>query len=335
MTIKWLARNKRYYESLGYNYTHINDDLIVKLYDLMKDSAERVVVHCDDCNKEIITPYRNYNRIIEKSGAYRCRKCNAPFVSKIRIENKKEEALKKFNNYINSLGYKSLADTDDYNGQESKMPFMCPKHGLQYLSLEQVNQQCLCSECGKENKGECFRLSVEDIMKRIKDRTNGELTNPEDYIDIFSKNLYIRCGICGNIFITSYNNFRASTGYCLDCSKSISSGEQKVQKILEKHNIEFIRQKKFDDCKNINCLPFDFYLPNLNCCIEFQGKQHYVPVKFFGGEEGFRKRKKNDKIKKQYCIKNNIYLIEVPYYEYDNLDNFLFDKLIRRYSLVS
>ena len=60
-------------------------------------------------------------------------------------------------------------------------------------------------------------------------------------------------------------------------------------------------------------LPFDFYLPDYNLCIEYDGKQHYEPVNLFGGMDGFIKRQKNDNIKNQYCLLHDIGLVRIPY----------------------
>ena len=66
--------------------------------------------------------------------------------------------------------------------------------------------------------------------------------------------------------------------------------------------------------------------------IEYQGKQHYEPIDFAGkGEKWanklFRSNQKRDKIKRGYCIKNNIPLIEIPYWEFENTENILLNKL--------
>lgn len=92
-----------------------------------------------------------------------------------------------------------------------------------------------------------------------------------------------------------------------------SKGEKQISEILEKLNIKFKREYKFDNCKNINVLSFDFYLPDYNFCIEYDGKQHYEPNDFFGGINSFEKIKHNDKIKNEYCKNNNIHLIRIRY----------------------
>jgi len=74
-------------------------------------------------------------------------------------------------------------------------------------------------------------------------------------------------------------------------------------------------QKTFNDCKDKKELPFDFYfeIDNQPIVIEYNGIQHYKPIKHFGGEEAFISRQKHDKIKKEYCNDNNIKFIEIPY----------------------
>ena len=94
--IKWFTRNKQEYINLGYNFTKLGDEFEIPLKHLNKNSNRKVVVTCDECGKELITPYRNYNRIIENSGAYRCRQCNSKYTSITRINNNKENAINKF-----------------------------------------------------------------------------------------------------------------------------------------------------------------------------------------------------------------------------------------------
>ena len=111
---------------------------------------------------------------------------------------------------------------------------------------------------------------------------------------------------------------------CLHCSGS--KGEKKVSEWLTAHNIQYISQKSFEDCKDVYPLPFDFYLPDYNTCIEYDGKQHYEPVEYFGGKDSLEYTQKHDAIKTEYCRTNNISLLRIPYFEdvYEQLNNFLF-----------
>lgn len=106
------------------------------------------------------------------------------------------------------------------------------------------------------------------------------------------------------------------------CSKcSISTCESEILYFLEENNIKYISQHKFDGCKNINHLLFDFYLPDYKICIEYNGQQHYEVVDYFGGIEALNKQKINDDIKVKYCIDNKIKLLIIRYT--DNILNML------------
>ena len=82
-------------------------------------------------------------------------------------------------------------------------------------------------------------------------------------------------------------------------------------------------QYSFIDCKNNIALRFDFYLPEHNTCIEYDGIQHFKPIKFFNGKAGLLKTIKHDQIKNRYCQNNNINLIRIKYNQRKNLKNIL------------
>lgn len=63
---------------------------------------------------------------------------------------------------------------------------------------------------------------------------------------------------------------------------------------------------------------------NIHICIEYNGEQHYQPIDFFGGEASFQKQQERDARKEIYCLENNIVLIWIPYWQYDEIDNILF-----------
>lgn len=137
------------------------------------------------------------------------------------------------------------------------------------------------------------------------------------YVNAHTK-VTITCPEHGN-FEQTPNNHKNGNG-CPFCNES--NGETKVRVFLEENNIKYVTQHKFKDCKNKSYLPFDFYLPDLNICIEYNGLQHYKPIEYFGGVKGFKERQINDKIKKGYCQENNTPLIIIKYNE--NVNDTLF-----------
>lgn len=117
---------------------------------------------------------------------------------------------------------------------------------------------------------------------------------------------------CGNLHICAVTDL--TTNHVSSCGCKFSSkGENYIKELLKEWNVSFIQQYRFNNCKNKRPLPFDFYLPDYNICIEYQGQQHYQPVEFWGGNERFEERQQLDKIKFDYCKKNDINLICLPY----------------------
>ena len=98
-----------------------------------------------------------------------------------------------------------------------------------------------------------------------------------------------------------------------------SRGEIKIEEILTKAGLNYTQEYSFPNLISSSGRPlrFDFAVfddeDNLEFLIEFQGIQHYMPKSKFGGFSGLRKQQYNDLRKREYCQKNNIILIEIPY----------------------
>ena len=125
-------------------------------------------------------------------------------------------------------------------------------------------------------------------------------------------NVMVKCSDCGQVWETTCYNLLGYTG-CPSCKKS--HGEDIIKKYLDSNQIEYEWQKRFDDLYG-NCnrkLSYDFYLPLYNVLIEYQGKQHYFSIDFFGGESAFKTRIEYDNIKREYARSKCIDLLEINY----------------------
>lgn len=106
--------------------------------------------------------------------------------------------------------------------------------------------------------------------------------------------------------------------------KKDSQGEWKIAQILEGLKINYIEEHWFSTCRNPKtkkCLRFDFFLPNYNCCIEFDGEQHFkeTPYKNWDRLEEIQYR---DRLKDQWCEKNGVALIRIPYTDLNKISQF-------------
>jgi hypothetical protein len=218
--------------------------------------------------------------------------------------------IKTLNNFINECK-KIHNDKYDYSlvnyiGNKYKIKIICPIHGEfeQRASNHLSGQNCI--KCENKNK----KTNEEFIMKSTQVHYNKYDYSLVNYIGNKYK-IKIICPIHGE-FEQSPSSHINGCG-CSVCSES--KGEKEIRNILNDKKILYNTQKSFKKCKYKNVLKFDFYLPEYNICIEFDGRQHFESVRHWGGIDGLSERIKKDKIKTDYCINNNILLYRIKYNE--------------------
>jgi hypothetical protein len=194
----------------------------------------------------------------------------------------------------------------EYINAKTNVKIICPTHGV----FEQTPNNHLrgknCFQCTGTPK----KTTHEFICDAIKIHRNKYDYSLVNYINSKTK-INIICNKHGVFNQIPASHLNGSG--CPICKES--SGEKSIRYFLIDKNITFKTQHKFNDCKNIFELIFDFYIPQYNICIEYQGIQHFEPSSFFGGVIEFEKRKLNDKIKIEYCEKKNITLIHINYFD--------------------
>ena len=130
--------------------------------------------------------------------------------------------------------------------------------------------------------------------------------------------LRLLCPYCKHLYETMYYNFKA--GYGCGCRHG-SRAEEKIQSFLESKNFNFVSEKKFDDLVYIEKLRLDFYLPDYNIAIEFDGEQHKKG--WNKDPESLKITKIRDQIKDEYCKNNGITLLRFDRKDYKNLEEIL------------
>lgn len=98
-------------------------------------------------------------------------------------------------------------------------------------------------------------------------------------------------------------------------------GETTILNYLKSNNVEYIYQYKIRT-ENRTLLP-DFYLPEYNTFIEFDGEQHHKAKDFFGGKEGLRKTQERDALKNAYAYENGVKMVRIPYCYLNHIKEFL------------
>ena len=194
-----------------------------------------------------------------------------------------------------------------YKNSQTPVTIICHEHGaFKMKPVLHLNRKSNCPKCMN-----CGKHSNEDFIKKAQE-VHGD---KYDYslVDYVSKDkkVTIICPEHGIFEQTPHHHLRG--GGCPLCNES--KGEREIARILDSKNITYHRGWSFKDCKYKYILKFDFYLPDYNCCIEYQGIQHYKPFKWWGGKNDFKKRQERDQIKRDYCKTHEIRLEEIRYDE--------------------
>ena len=191
----------------------------------------------------------------------------------------------------------------------NKVTIICKKHGefQQRPSTHLSGFGCnICS--GQRHTPETFIHKCKEVHNDIYDYSLVDYNSVGEKITIICKK--------HGKFIQRASKHLRGQG-CPKCNSS--KGEKIISDFLIENNIDYISEHKFDDCRDKYPLRFDFYIPSMRTCIEFDGIQHFKPVDFFGGNKNLKEVKRKDSIKNEYCNDNNIKLIRISYLDVDNI----------------
>jgi hypothetical protein len=190
-----------------------------------------------------------------------------------------------------------------------KIKCYCPIHGIFLKRKDRANEEC--PSCVWLKRTKTTTSFIQEAKEIHGDTYDYRLTKYKQA----RSNVIIICKEHGKFLQTPDNHLSKKQG-CPKCKSS--KGEKEVEHWFLNHNTKFIEQKRFEGCRGkVKPLPFDFYLPEHNTCIEYQGKQHYDKDSRFYSKELI----KNDKTKARYCRDNNIRLVVIPYWE--NINDYL------------
>lgn len=216
-----------------------------------------------------------------------------------------------------------------YKTMHIKVDIICKIHGIfNQKPNDHVNDKCGCPKC----KYETHSILLKDTIDSFKEKSFKIHKFKYDYslVDYINCEIPIKiiCNKCSHIFFQKPFSHISGRG-CPKCK--LSKGEIKIDNWLKTNKIKFETQKRFSDCKNKRNLPFDFYLPEYNTCIEFDGEQHFNisnrSKDVVKNLKNFNSTQHNDKIKDEYCQNNNIRLIRISYKDFNNIENILINSI--------
>lgn len=253
---------------------------------------------------------------------YGCLKCGNESSANARRSNTEDFVKKAIEFHGDKYDYSLV----EYINNSTKVRIICNKndHGIFEQSPCDHLKSGGCKKCRNEMLSELFSDTKEEFIRKAR-RAHGTKYDYSlvKYVNNSTK-VKIICKNHGMFEQVPYSHtfFECGCPYC-----SSSKGEEKVRDFLINNGISFSQEHRFDDCKNKNKLPFDFYLKDYNLCIEFDGKQHFEPIEYFGGQKTFEQTQKRDSIKNHYCKDNDIDLIRIQYTDFKNINKILKAKL--------
>lgn len=291
---------ERFRKKFGNSITLYEDEYI--------DTQKEIHFKCNKCG--YIFKRRPHNCLASDG----CPKCN--HVTNQKLEN---EEFKKRANIIHK--YKYDYSESEYKSTDEEVIVIChekdefgEEHG-RFKVTPHAHIGCMHSGCPKCSK----KFGSEERFKKLANlKYNGLYTyNNFVYNGAFNES-YVTCKIHGDFLVSPNRHLNGQM-----CPKCLGSTmEKEISAFLDDNGIEHYMRKHFDW---LGKQEIDIFIPKHNVAIECQGEQHFKPIKFYGGENEFKKIKQLDETKRKLCEENGIKLlyysnlsIDYPYQVFEN-----------------
>lgn len=252
------------------------------------------------CDKHSSYKQRLDSHMQGKTG---CKKCE--FIK--HQQARQEWNMSKIKEYCISHKLDIPQKNQKYKNEDTKYIFICPKYGEYEQSWEKHKLGCGCYKCKLDKISKSKTKSCKQYYSECKDKG---IDLPIEYYISDPTPIKHKC-LKGHIYSQTPSNHLQGQG-CPICNES--HGERFIRNYLDKNNIKYIPQKKFKDLKDKTYLSYDFYLPDYNMLIEYQGIQHYKSISFNGkNKSDLEKQQYHDKLKRYYAKDNGYKLLELKY----------------------
>lgn len=290
------------YQLVGNEYTFL---------ETYKNNSTKLKVIHNTCGHE----YR------VESHAFTVKESRCPKCAKKKANKKLTKTNKEFMREVYSLVRDEYLFLEKYKGSSNKIKVrhnstLCSNHEYSVRPNSFLHKGDRCPECKRLKS----RKTSKKFEKQVKELVGSEY----DVVKPYTVST-VKVGLRHNSCIYEYEVMPSSFLSGVRCPKcNESKGERRVAEYLDENGITYIREKSFTDCRHIHPLPFDFAIydgyDKIIGIVEYDGSQHFEP-KF--GEVPFAHTQRNDKIKNDYCERNDIPLLRIPYTEFEQIENIL------------
>lgn len=234
--------------------------------------------------------------------------CNSCRKSELSGRLTKEEFDKKLRQASNN----NLYLVSDYLGHDKKVEVHCVTHNLSYVvsALSVLRKdRTTCPGCKRDKARRAQAKDLSTVNEQLLKKHKGRIVLVGEYVNTHTKADF-ECQVCKNVFSSEPNSVLRISG-CPFCSQY--TGEVLISDFLTREGINFESQVTFDGLVDKRSLSYDFYLPDFNLLIEYNGEQHYRPIEFFGGEDYFKVQVYHDELKSAYAKDNGYRLLSIRY----------------------
>lgn len=282
------------------------------LSDEYKGIKTNLTFICTECGEEF---ERNFDNLKTRKSTI-CDKCGK---KKSNIDRVLTYDFVKYE--INKSGCTLISE--DYINIDSKLKIRCECGDIFETTFYKFNKKNKrqCNKCGRKILANKNAIQEKEI-KEMLDKDGYTLLDRK--IDGKDQRIYIQCDKGHEPYWVSISKYKSTGRRCPHCQNS--KGEKKIESILKNKNIDFIPQYKFDGLIGTGggLLRFDFAIfdnkENLQYLLEYDGEMHYEET---GVGNDLNKQKIHDDIKNKYCEKNNIELLRIPYWEFNNIEQII------------
>lgn len=218
-----------------------------------------------------------------------------------------------------------------YVNARTKVTIYCKRHGpfLQTPNNHLSGQGCpSCAELRKLSRIRNMALTTEEFISRGATIHRGKYNYDHTIYTSGTTPVVIHCREHGPFVVKRAEKHLSGQG-CPKCSQIYSLAEEMIKEWLISNTIPFYFQHHFNSCVSPTGrkMPFDFFLPNHNLVIEYDGEHHYKPSPLFHPGDKFHKQQIRDDIKTSFLKAHKIELLRIPYTEFNNLTQILEDKI--------
>lgn len=196
----------------------------------------------------------------------------------------------------------------NYVNMRTKVPIKCRIHGTFWQLPYDHIKGCGCPKCHPNT----VPMTTASFIEKAQDVHGQKYCYSKVNYKKSQQKVCIICPIHGEFWQTPNNHLNGQG--CPICSES--KGEKLIEGFLKNSNIQYVRQYCLvvpNEIRETGKIFVDFYLPEHNAFIEYNGKQHYIPVDYFGGKLTLQAQEKRDTYLRQYCKQNSISLLEIKF----------------------